>query len=289
MSRAGHANRRRRYGFKNVITPADIFAADPTIFPFQPVNSYNMASRPLPKPLFNEAGTPLAAEPTGKLKIDAIFVLNDPRDWALDIQIITDLLLSQQGYVGTYSAKNGNDALPNCGWQQDGQPALYFSNADLFWSAGYHQPRLGQGAFQAALAGLWRRLTGGHELARTSIGKPFADTYRFAERVLRRYRHDELSRLGLRPHEPPAAALRAVYMVGDNPESDIAGANGHKSEDGTEWVSVLVKTGVWSPSRGRRLEGEFKPRAVVDDVMGAVKWALQREGWSHGDGSKMLK
>ena len=69
-------------------------------------------------------------------------------------------------------------------------------------------------------------------------------------------------------------------MVGDNPESDIAGANGYVSERGTEWVSVLVKTGVWSEKRwGGRLEGVLEPKVVVEDVGAAVKWALAREGW----------
>lgn len=213
-----------------------------------------------------------------------MFVLNDPRDWALDLQLMTDLLLSHAGYLGTYSPRNASADLPNCGWQRDGQPPLYFSNADLFWSANYPLPRLGQGAFQASLAGLWRRITGGHELERTSIGKPYGETYRFAERVLAGHRHEVLRVLSRgRRHEPGVGQLRRVYMVGDNPESDIAGANGHASEHGTEWVSVLVKTGVWSEKRGGKLEGEFEPKAVVDDVTAAVKWALKREGWTQGE------
>jgi ribonucleotide monophosphatase NagD (HAD superfamily) len=184
--------------------------------------------------------------------------------------------------MGTYSPLNNNPSLPNAGWQRDGQPPLYFSNADLFWSAGYHLPRFGQGAFQAALAGIWRRVTGGKaELERTCIGKPYGETYRFAERVLGSHRREVLRVMGHGRGED-VGVLKRVYMVGDNPESDIAGANGHVSEDGTEWVSVLVKTGVWSEARGGRLEGKLKPREVVDDVMAAVKWALKREGWAQG-------
>ncbi|KAL1836607.1 hypothetical protein VTJ49DRAFT_4882 [Mycothermus thermophilus] len=284
-----------QYGFKNIVTPADIYAADPTIFPFQAAASYTAPSRPLPQPLFNPTTTAAGAPAplSTHFKVDAMFVLNDPRDWALDIQIITDLLLSQGGYPGTYSPLNGDPARPNCGWQEDGQPPLFFSNADLLWSANYPLPRLGQGAFQASLAGLWRRITGGHELRRTCIGKPYGETYRFAERVLASHRHEVLRRMAhekdndndkrRRQHEPGAVApLRTVYMVGDNPESDIAGANGHASEHGTEWVSVLVRTGVWSEGRHggeKALKGEFAPRAIADDVVAAVRWALQREGW----------
>ncbi|KAK4102284.1 HAD-superfamily hydrolase [Parathielavia hyrcaniae] len=266
------------YGFRNVITPADIYAADPTIFPFQSPSSYTTPSQPLPRPLFNGNTHPspifTPTHPSSHLKVDAIFVLNDPRDWALDIQVITDLLLSHAGYAGTYSPRNNDPSSPNAGWQRDGQPPLYFSNADLLWSAGYHLPRFGQGAFQAALAGIWRRITGGKaELERVRIGKPYGETYRFAERVLGRHRSEVLRVMG---HPGSAAGkLRTVYMVGDNPESDIAGANGYSSGEGTEWVSVLVRTGVWSEARGGGLEGVYKPREVVDDVAAAVSWGAE--------------
>ncbi|KAH6651832.1 putative HAD superfamily hydrolase [Truncatella angustata] len=239
------------YGFNNVITPADILSAHPTIWPFEPLMEelYAATARPLP-----------SAQP----KIDAIFVFNDPRDWALDIQIITDLLLSENGVLGTYSSKNGK-----LGWQSDGQPPLFFSNPDLFWSAAYHHPRFGQGAFQAAVAGIWREITNGVDLKRTVIGKPYRQTYRYAERVLNSHRAKVL---GLSSMEP----LGRVYMVGDNPESDIRGANEFNSPDGTKWTSVLVRTGVWSAERG---EPTYRPKMVVDDVAAAVEWALKQEGW----------
>lgn len=273
------------YGFKKVVTPADILAAEPRVWPFEPLMEeiYARSSRPLPDPVYEGPDAVIKMEALeGKkapLKIDAMFVFNDPRDWALDIQIIIDLLLSQQGYLGTYSPKNGDLSLANCGWQADGQPALYFSNADLFWSTGYHLPRFGQGAFQAAIAGVWRRVTGGHELQRQVFGKPSMETYAFAERVLQRHRHELLKELGGR-HGP--GRLGRVYMVGDNPESDIAGANAYQSEVGTEWASALVKTGVWTPDRAGGeavLKGQLKPTVVVDDVREAVRWALKREGW----------
>lgn len=271
------------YGFGSVVTPADIMAAEPRVWPFEPLTAevYAGTSRPLPASL--HSGPDAVIDPTGgdaaSLKIDAIFVFNDPRDWALDIQIIVDLLLSQSGHLGTYSPLNGDPALPNRGWQADAQPPLYFSNADLFWSTGYHLPRFGQGAFQAAVAGVWRRVTGGHELERHVFGKPATATYAFAERVLERHRHEVLGGEGGRGVGP----LRRVYMVGDNPESDIAGANDYRSEVGTEWDSILVKTGVWSKDRAGgegALRGRFKPGVVVGDVRDGVRWALEREGWT---------
>ncbi|KAI8284934.1 hypothetical protein K4K59_007299 [Colletotrichum sp. SAR11_240] len=256
------------YGFKNVVTPADIIGAHPDVFPFERLMKqvYAETAERLPKPI--HSGNMRDAD---ALKIDAMFVFNDPRDWALDIQIITDLLLSRDGILGTYSSKNGDKTLPNSGWQQDGQPPLIFSNADLFWSTTYHQPRFGQGAFQAAVAGVWSEVSGGVELQRTVFGKPFATTYKYAERVLNAHRQ---ALLGKKGGQGSAAPLKTVYMVGDNPESDIRGANDFSSKE-TEWASVLVKTGVWSQERGAPTH---TPKMIVDDVKRAVEWALKREG-----------
>lgn len=57
-----------------------------------------------------------------------------------------------------------------------------------------------------------------------------------------------------------------VYMVGDNPESDIAGANGH------DWNSILVKTGVY-----RQGEPAHVPTRIAADVEEGVQWAFNRE------------
>lgn len=240
----------------------------PTIWPFNQIFSdyYHKTSRPLPRPID-------LAHPSQSLRFDAIFVFNDPRDWALDLQIILDLLLSKEGILGTYSEKNGDTSLPNNGWQQDGQPKLFFSNPDLFWATSYHMPRLGQGGFQASLQGVWDATTGGAKLERTVIGKPFPETYRYAERVLNQHREQILGGKG--EHKKKISQLKRVFMVGDNPESDIRGANEFNSHHGTEWTSVLVKTGVFRPDS----VPAYKPKVIVDDVLAAVKWALKEEGW----------
>lgn len=64
--------------------------------------------------------------------------------------------------------------------------------------------------------------------------------------------------------EPP----RAIYMVGDNPESDIRGANLHG------WDSILVRTGVYKDDHG---EPKYKPTTIVDNVLAGVQWAIDRE------------
>ncbi|KAH7333172.1 HAD-like domain-containing protein [Rhexocercosporidium sp. MPI-PUGE-AT-0058] len=252
------------YGFKKVVTPGDILMACPDIWPFSKIfsQSYKDSCRPLPHPID-------PTNPSNSLKIDAIFVFNDPRDWALDTQIIMDLLLSKQGVLGTVSEKNGNPTLINHGYQQDGQPTLYFSNPDLLWAAAYHIPRLGQGGFQAALAGVFTEVTGA-TLKRTVIGKPHLATYLYAEQVLWDYRNKLLGGF-----DKGENRLSRVFMVGDNPASDIKGANDANSQKEIAWTSILVKTGVFQEGT----EPEYKPEIIVDNVLEAVKWALKEEGW----------
>jgi ribonucleotide monophosphatase NagD (HAD superfamily) len=70
--------------------------------------------------------------------------------------------------------------------------------------------------------------------------------------------------------------LEQVFMVGDNPESDIRNANEFESPYGTEWTSILVKTGVYSKGS----KPKYAPKVIIKDVLEAVKWGLRKEGWN---------
>jgi HAD superfamily hydrolase (TIGR01456 family) len=255
--------------FKTVVTPGDILAAYPDVWPFsqQLLPYYKTFTRPLPAPID-------PSSPSSSLRIDAVFVYNDPRDWGLDAQIIKDVLLSERGILGTLSAKNGDANLPNKGYQQDGQPPLYFSNPDLLWAAKYHLPRLGQGGFREALEGIWAAVTGGEKegvkLQKIVMGKPYKPTYEFAEKRLIAHRAHLLKGTKQEP-----GALKSVYMVGDNPASDIAGGNNYESPYGTDWASILVSTGVYVEGT----QPAVQPRQIVGDVWDAVNWAAAQEGW----------
>ncbi|KAK0509945.1 hypothetical protein JMJ35_007339 [Cladonia borealis] len=259
------------YGFANVLTPADLITAFPNLWPFGSFQNY----KPYARALSNSTLSPRSYTPNltpPPLKIDAIFIFHDPRDWALDTQLLLDLLLSSSGHLGSLSPKNGNPSLPNNGYQQDSQPPLYFSNPDLLWAAAYHLPRLGQGGFREAFEGVWKAVTGNAKLEKKMFGKPHQETFAFAEKRLARHRHALLgagrSRIG-------TEGLKRVYMVGDNPESDIQGANEFKSPAGSQWRSILVRSGVFDEGK----EPVHRPDVVVGDVWDAVEWGLEREGW----------
>lgn len=253
----------RGYGFKKVVTPGDLLVSHPDIWPFSHVfmDYYKTFAKPLPKPINPSSFA-------DSLKVDAIFVFNDPRDWGLDSTVLLDLLLSQQGILGTLSTLNGDRSLPNNGYLQDGQPTLFYSNPDLWWASSHSLPRLGQGGFREAFEGLWAAVTGSAQLDKVIIGKPHQPTYEFAERRLRSHRKHLFHSVGL--NDP----LRRVYMIGDNTESDIRGANGYKSPFGSQWTSILVKTGVYQGG-----EPNVQPQHIADNVGEAVDWALKQSGW----------
>ncbi len=258
---AGCKSVAQSYGYQNVVTPYDIICAHPNIWPFGKMykETYNTFATPLPKPI--DPSLP----DDQNLRIDAIFVYNDSRDWGLDSTIILDTLFSRAGVLATLSAKNGDESLPNNGYLQDSQPPLYYSNPDLWWAASYHLNRLGQGGFQAAFQGLWDATTGGAKLTKTLFGKPTQATYEYSENRLRAVRKALWGQVGL--NDP----LKKVYMIGDNPESDIRGANNYQSPHGSRWTSILVRTGVY---RGVR-EPSCQPDIILDDVRRAVEWAVE--------------
>ncbi|KAI9662171.1 MAG: hypothetical protein M1831_002867 [Alyxoria varia] len=314
----------RKYGFKHVVTPSELYVQNPNIWPFSRVlSSYHEAAAAQPPNSLtggmNNLTDPNTTPPASThLKISSILVFNDPRDWGLDLSLITDLLLSRQGYLGTISDLNGRDDLPNRGYQQDGQPSLFFSNPDLWFASTWHLPRLGQGGFRAALEGLWRGVTGGGggdeedggdgsnnrvkgvELKCKTFGKPSTETFAFAEARLSSLRannnstakdtatRESISKApsapssgGSSPDDAPAPApapLKDVVMVGDNPESDIRGANSFHSPHGTRWSSALVRTGVYRGPGPPRWE----PTTVVEDVWEAVRWGVDRGGGGRG-------
>ncbi|CAN8100475.1 unnamed protein product [Discula destructiva] len=304
------------YGFQSVVTAGDILKAKPDIFPFDPLTEFYNKQEilPLPKPIYDPKANP-SLKLEDCLKIDAILVFNDPRDWAVDIQLIIDLLTSERGYLGTQSSK----PLVAGQWKNDGQPALVYSNSDVLWSTGYHLPRFGQGAFQAAVRGAFKAVaaqTGqvSPGLQAFAFGKPELATYAYASNKfaqLSRVRRQEWEN---RPQHQATVGLgefprlRNVYMVGDNPESDIKGAvrwslqldnekrrkkNADRRRkkvathqqlrtDAPVWQACLVRTGVWSEDSTPVAELEkrgTKPDTVQKDVKAVVNWVFEKEGW----------
>ena len=165
----------QHYGFNRPLTTESLYQWNPSMIPFKTPNKSGL------NPLFD----------FHQEKIHAILVFHDSWDWGRDLQIAMDILVSDQGQLGT-EINPLKQSVP-----------VYFSNGDLIWSNDYPTVRFAQGAFNSCLKHLFKQRTG-HDLVYTQFGKPERVQYDFAWSRLKEH-----------------GDIHQVYMIGDNPASDI--------------------------------------------------------------------
>jgi len=223
------------YGFKDVVVPNDIVAWNESIAPYRIMGPWERYS----------------ARPRDftKTNIEAILVFSDSRDYGTDYQIMMDLLRSKNGRMGTLAEDPVSEIIP-----------VYFSQGDLLCPTEYpYGPRMSQGTFRLGLEAMYKAITG-VELERTIYGKPERATYTYADEVLSNWM-EEIHAENVLPEN--------VYMVGDNPQSDIVGGNMYG------WNTCLVKTGV---HRGDENDKENPASmGLFNNVLDAVRFCIKRE------------
>ena len=200
----------QRYGFDGAISSEEFMRQHPELVPL----------RDWPE------GTPLSPRGTVPYpEIDAVFQFTDAANAFHDIQLVLDVLTSPHGRIGKFVSRE--------------QTVPFFNSADdLLWATDAPLPRLGQGAFREMLASVFESVTGTN-MQVVQLGKPRAIAYAYAERRLASI----ASRLGWN-----SAEMRNIFMVGDNLETDIIGANAR----GGKWVSVHVLSGVGRAPAAKR-------------------------------------
>ncbi|KAF2006946.1 phosphatidyl synthase-like protein [Amniculicola lignicola CBS 123094] len=222
------------YGFKDIIVPNDIVAWDPTIAPYRVFTDEERAtSRP---------------RDFSQVNIEAIMVFSDSRDYATDMQIVMDLLRSKNGQLHTVADDPVSERIP-----------IYFSQGDLLCPTEHPIPRMSQGAFRIGLEAMYKALTG-IDLERIVYGKPEPATYQFADEVIRSWM-EQIHNDETLPEN--------IYMIGDNPASDIVGGNNYN------WNTCLVRTGVYQ-GEGNDDENPASVGVFVN-VLEAVKTAMRKE------------
>lgn len=254
------------YGFKEVITPGDIIRQQPSISPHhrytkEQIENFTKPDIDLTKP------------------IEAVLIFNDPRDAGTDVQIVCDILNSVEGLIGTKRPfDDGKD-------RQKPSIPIIFSNNDFVWANDYPLPRFGQGAFRITVEALYselNQLKHNEKLESTIMGKPFKIQYDFAHSVLINWRNkliandvndaNDLTLPNLN-ETPTNSPFKKIYMVGDNPASDIQGAN----QNG--WESILLRTGVFKDDDWNHIVA--RPTAgVFDNVYDSVKEILLKNGYN---------
>ncbi|XP_075752850.1 haloacid dehalogenase-like hydrolase domain-containing 5 isoform X2 [Pelodiscus sinensis] len=181
----------RNVGFQNVVTIQDVRKAFPLL------DMVDQSRRPKDLP-------PLTTDfPT----IEGVILFGEPVRWETNLQLIIDVLLS-----------NGNPGAELAAVPYPHIPILA-CNMDLLWMAEAKRPRFGHGTFLVCLENIYKKMTGRELKYEALIGKPSIVTYQYAEYLIKQ----QMERRGW-----PSPIFR-LYAVGDNPMSDIYGANSYNS------------------------------------------------------------
>ena len=217
----------RSYGFSKVASIRDIHEENPTIHPLR---------TPLRLPSSSERGEPIAA----------VLIFHDCVDWGLEMQIIFDIVVGR--------LHKADEDVSDIEILKQKVP-IYTSNADIVYASSHPFSRFTQGAFVEAFKSLYE-LTTGEKLVVDTCGKPFKVQYDFATELLEK-ENEALKQ----------DVMTQFYGVGDNPKSDIRGAN----NAGDQWTSVLVRTGVFT---GPGNDAVDPADIVVGDILDAVHFII---------------
>ncbi|XP_072506253.1 haloacid dehalogenase-like hydrolase domain-containing 5 [Notamacropus eugenii] len=268
----------RNLGFQNVVTIDELRQTFPIL------DMVDLERRPKTMPPLKTDFPP----------IEGVLLLGEPVRWETSLQLIIDVLLSN-GNPGTGMAVAPYPHLP-----------ILISNMDLLWMAEAKMPRFGHGTFLLCLESIYQKITGKELKYTVLVGKPNITTYQYAESLIRR--QAETRAWG--------APIRRLYAIGDNPVSDVYGANLYNrylqksmnaevqecyevieekqgSPTAERCLSILVRSGVYNPSL-RQTEAPFhghrdfvfdpsllEASYVVADVREAVQLVFSKEGWNH--------
>jgi HAD superfamily hydrolase (TIGR01456 family) len=227
-------------GLKNFITCDEYCALFPSLVP---ISKRNLEDRyrllPQIQQRFGLKDQALFDEP---FQIDAVFILHDVNRWEENAQIMLDLVSSTNGKIPhKYPTKAMKPHIP-----------VWIVNNDFMYADEFNLPRLAFGPYTLALKTIYNKLYG-EDMHINMCGKP--------ERITFEYAKIEAQKLTRTP-------IGNCYMIGDNPEGDIRGANQ------MNWTSILVKTGVHKEEGNSTL---YPATHVVNDFYDAVKLILEKE------------
>ncbi|CAN1171054.1 Uncharacterized protein YKR070W [Linum perenne] len=278
------------YGFKNVISVDEYTSYFPGIDPLAPYKKWEIKQFAKHSGISDDTTSPntICSQP-----VQGVFVVSDPVDWSRDIQVLCDILRTG----GLPGRKIGD------------QPQLYFAHDDLVYQEGCFsfrtfRSRSIQNCIRIRLQQVihvtikpWNEsvwlavISSTKRLPRANInvrmltvcrihhnplryrcyGKPNPFVFKNAEAVLKQLGSSVLhSGLPADNTSDGTHHFERLYMIGDNPEVDIKGAQ----QTGHPWFSILTRTGVF---KGTGNHDKFPADLVVDTVEEAVDYIIRKE------------
>ena len=230
------------YGFEDVVTPGDILKWNPHVSPF--------------RTLTDEEYKNSRERDFSKTNIEAILVFADSREWAADQQIILELLMSKNGVMGTVSESF-----------EEGPP-IYFAHSDFVWATNYNLSRYGMGALQVTISALYKNHTG-KELTVNRFGKPHKDTFKYATKVLKRWRQDTYGShfSPSRPSSPTEAStsITGETIVSEPLEEVSITGNAMVAEPLSDSEELLTDKGMVAEPEGEENDEEAEMENELHD------------------------
>ncbi|KRX08521.1 HAD-like domain [Pseudocohnilembus persalinus] len=183
-------------------------------------------------------------------KIDAVFVLGDCISWNEHIQILCDLMSSEDGNIPRHRpTKAPKTNIP-----------IYWANNSAMYRSNQQIPRLGCGMLKIGLDQAYQTMFGENTDDRIQLfGKPQKSSFEFA------------SKLG---QEQTDYEISNTYMIGDSIYTDINGANQFG------WETILIRTGLHKRLTDNIKEGN-PAKYVVRDFEEAIKLIFKIEGLNY--------
>lgn len=234
------------FGLNKFITDEEYCAMFPILIPYAERPKDGEEFERVREKVAARLGITNKAELDEPLQVHAIFMLNDPVKWDQRVQIICDLLSTSDGKVAhKFPLVGPEDHIP-----------VYCTNDDLQFASDFRLPRMTFGCFNETLKSIYKKIYK-RDLQLKMYGKPQKVTFDFAKKYLQESTKLQISKL---------------YMIGDNPKSDIRGANA------AGMTTILVKSGVFQLVEGYDNDHEDPADYIVEDFVDAIKLILKLEG-----------
>lgn len=171
------------------------------------------------------------------LCINSIFQVADVLRWEIPLQLCCDILISKDGVPGTERSSDEEQKI-----------MYHIANADMDYMDIFTLPRFCGGSFFLSMNHLYK-MKYGKDIKLLVYGKPSKLVFDYARKST-----------GIKN-------VSNCYMIGDNPNVDIKGANN------AGIFSILVRTGMFKGENDK----DNPAKKVVDNCYDALKFILKKE------------
>lgn len=172
--------------------------------------------------------------------IEAILLLGEPINWECSLQILLDVLMTS------------GDPRSQFKFVPKPHLPLIACNKDLTFKGAASLPRFGHGAFLNCLESIYLKVTNNVLEYKNLMGKPYMVTYEYAQNHIQKQSKN-------------GQTINKFFIIGDNPEVDIRGANLYKDYFANK--SKCQKQLIIEKNIPPLLNSNFKVRKPVESIL----------------------